>query len=159
MQKLKNLSKKFFIYASVLFASACLLLGVVYGVSKASIEMADYLFPAYIVTEVNVPKKVVKPLTMKEYVLKEVAKAKLDVGVVDCIITKESRWDTWAYNINKDGSSDFGLFQINSVHKGTISVEDRFNYKTATAWALNKMKKDGYGAWVAYKSCSHLARK
>lgn len=93
-------------------------------------------------------------LTVKEYVKQEVEKAGLKWDDINCIITKESNWDNWATNWNTNQTVDYGLFQINSIHKGTISVEDRYDYKKATEWAINKIKRDNsYCAWVSSKSC------
>ena len=98
--------------------------------------------------DVRVPSKNTEP-SMREYVLEEVRKAGLDVDYVDRLIQCESTWNNWAYNLNTNGTSDLGLLQINSIHKGTISVEDRFNYKTAIKWAIEKRLRDGnWSAWT-----------
>ena len=120
------------------------------GLYKAVCYAQDYV-PSYTTTDVTI-----KEMPMKEWVLNEVKRAGLDVVEADCIITHESRWDNWATHWNTNGSIDYGLWMINSVHKKTISVEDRFNYKKATRWAIAKRLHDGnWNAWVsAYKSCN-----
>ena len=148
---MKNKIKKLVVWFSVLFSAACLLLGVVYGVSKASLEMADRLFPAYIIPGIGVAHaETVKEIPIRLYVLNEFYKAGLSVDKADKIIACESKWDINAIHINSDKSYDSGLFQINSIHKD-ISLQDRIDYITATKWAINKVKKDGWGCWVCNK--------
>jgi hypothetical protein len=104
---------------------------------------------------VNVPRKGVEAEpTMREWVKSEVEKAGLDFETADCIIQNESGWDNWVYNINNNGSTDMGLWQINSIHKKTASVECRWDYKCATDWAIQKRLNDGnWNAWYAYDRC------
>jgi hypothetical protein len=94
------------------------------------------------------------PPTMREWVEAEVKNAGLDFGEVDCIIQNESNWNNWRYNINKNGSTDMGLWQINSIHKNTCSVECRWDYKCSTHWAIQKRLNDGnWNAWYGYDKC------
>lgn len=68
------------------------------------------------------------------------------------IINCESRWNPDAYHVNKNGTVDLGLVQINSIHKN-ISNHDKLDFKKAIDWMIAKINKDGgYGAWV----CSRL---
>lgn len=94
-------------------------------------------------------------LSIRDYVKQEVENAGLKWAEVDCLIQHESEWDNWAYGINNDGSTDFGLWQINSVHKLTASVACRWDYKCATRWSINKRLNDGnWHAWYGYlKHC------
>lgn len=97
--------------------------------------------------KVRQPEKIDK----KEWVFNEVRKAGLSVEEVDCLIHHESSWNEWAYNLNKNGSTDFGLWMINSIHKNTISVEDRWDYKKATKWSIAKRLRDGnWNAWYGF---------
>ena len=100
----------------------------------------------------NIEKPV--EMTMREWVLNEVKEAGLDLEEVDCLIKNESGWNNWAYNVNWNGNTtDMGLWQINSCHKGTISVEDRFDWKKSTKWAIQKRLQDGnWDAWYGYKN-------
>ena len=92
--------------------------------------------------------------TMREWIRQEIETAGLDWKTAECIITKESNWNVWATNWNTNGTIDYGTWQINSVHKNTISVEDRYDYKKATKWAIEKRKRDeNWCAWVASKKC------
>lgn len=97
---------------------------------------------------------------IKNYVLKAIYSAGLNPEEADCIITNESGWNDYAYNINTNGTTDFGLWMINSIHKNTISPKDRLDYKKATEWAINKRLNDGdWNAWVAWKKCKSLTLK
>lgn len=83
---------------------------------------------------------------VKDYVLNEFKQAGLDQYKAYDIIQCESRWDTQALHVNSNGTVDLGLFQINQIHKD-ISNQDKLDYKKATAWAINKVKKEGWSAW------------
>ncbi|HNU95907.1 MAG TPA: transglycosylase SLT domain-containing protein [Candidatus Magasanikbacteria bacterium] len=87
---------------------------------------------------------------MKAWVLGEIAKAGLNTKEAEIIITCESRWKPDAIGVNKNGSYDVGLWQINSIHKN-ISNAGKMDYKEATKWAIDKRLKDG--SWRAW-SCS-----
>jgi len=92
-------------------------------------------------------------LSMKEWVKQEVENAGLNWSIVDCLIQHESEWDNWRYGINTDGSTDMGLWQLNSVHKVTASVKCRWDYKCATHWAINKRLNVGHwNDWYGYKN-------
>lgn len=94
-------------------------------------------------------------LPIRDYVLGEFRKAGIDEYKMYSIIQCESGWRNDAINVNKNGSVDFSLLQINSIHKD-ISNADKFDYKTATAWAIKKIKKDGnMCAWVCAKKLGY----
>jgi len=102
-------------------------------------------------------KEKVKEPSMREWVLNRFKEEGLNVSLIECIIQNESGWDNWKYNINTNGSTDMGLFQINSIHKKTASVECRWDYKCSTEWAIKKIKRDGnYSAWYGIKNCLNL---
>jgi len=70
------------------------------------------------------------------------------------VINCESRWREDVINVNTNGSVDFGIMQINSIHKD-ISNADKLNYQKAIDWAIKKMHKDGsLNAWV----CNRLVK-
>jgi len=103
--------------------------------------------------DITIPDKkdIVEP-TMKEWIKTEVENAGLNWNEVDCLIQNESGWDNWKYGINTNGSTDFGLWQINSIHKETVSVECRWDYKCSTYWAIQKRLNQGHWeAWYGYK--------
>ena len=138
------------VLTSVVFLVSCLLVFSLYKFAVWFEVKTESLFPAYITPSVNVPKA--KPLSMKDYVLKEFAKANIDVKVAEAVINCESRFNPDAININTNKTYDAGLFQINSIHKD-ITLKDKLDYKAATAWAIKKIKRDGgFQAW----SCNKL---
>jgi len=87
---------------------------------------------------------------MRLWVLNEVKKAGLNIKEAEIIINCESRWQPDAIGVNKNGSYDVGLWQINSIHKN-LSNAEKMDYKEATKWAIEKRLKDG--SWRAW-SCS-----
>ena len=94
---------------------------------------------------------------MQSWVLRKVKEAGLDPDIAFNIIKCESNWKPEAYGVNKNGSTDFGLWQINSIHKAEISPKERLDYKIATEWAINKRLKDGN--WSAWYSSAHCWNK
>lgn len=104
----------------------------------------------YALADVEVPNK--EELPIKAYIRQEVERVGLSWNEVNCLIEHESGWSEWAQGVNNNHTTDSGIFQINSVHKNTISLEDRFDYKKATTWAINKRLHDGnWNAWYGYK--------
>ena len=159
MQKLKSKLTKFSI---ILFALTIISLGTIKMFeevetqtkkTKTSIVYGILNFleqPTSLVTFKRAEAKEAEP-TMKEWVRMEVEKAGLDWEEVDCIVQNESGWKNWNNNWNTNGTIDSGIFMINSVHKGTISLEDRYDYKKATTWAIEKRLHDGHWeAWYGY---------
>ena len=68
------------------------------------------------------------------------------VSIVNC----ESRFDLLAIGVNKNGTKDLGLWQINDIHK--LDRACAFDLECATNWAVNKYHKDGnWSAWVCAK--------
>jgi len=63
------------------------------------------------------------------------------------IAQAESSFNKNGYNENTNGTNDVGIFAINSIHG--VSDECRYDYKCNIKWALNKMAKEGYGAWYS----------
>lgn len=140
------LIKKLVVYSCVLLVASSV---VAVGLIKLG-SFIDNLFPVYQIAGVNVARAD-EEIPMKLYVLGEFNKAGLDIDKADKIIECESRWNINAINFNKDKTFDAGLFQINSIHKN-ITLEDKINYKTATAWVIKKVKHDGgWQAWVCNK--------
>ena len=85
----------------------------------------------------------------REYVLEEVKSAGIDPKLIDKLIQCESNWRQNAVGYNRNGSKDFGYWQINSIHK--LSDECLNSVPCSTKWAINKIKRDGgISAW----SCS-----
>lgn len=92
---------------------------------------------------------------MKLWVLNEIKKAGLNIKEAEIIINCESRWKPDAIGVNKNGSYDVGLWQINSIHKN-ITNAGKMDYKEATKWAIDKRLRDG--SWRAW-SCARKLYK
>lgn len=93
---------------------------------------------------------------IKNYVRVEAKKAGLNPNEVEAIINCESRWITDAKGVNRNGSYDLGLWQINSIHKNITDAE-KLDYKAATKWAIEKRLRDGN--WSAWYCARRLAIK
>lgn len=140
-------AKRFIIMASTLLLTIALSAGIIghYG-SKAEAEAA------YEVPEVNYEQA--PDPSIQEYVKSEVEKAGLNWNEVNCLIEHESGWNEWQQRVNNNHTTDSGLWQINSIHKGTIKLQDRFDIKASTAWSINKRLKEGnWSAWYGFDKC------
>lgn len=60
-----------------------------------------------------------------------------------------------ATNKNRNGSTDSGVFQINSVHKAKYAGRNIFDCKTNVEVAYQIWKAQGFEPWVAYKRGLH----
>ncbi len=76
-----------------------------------------------------------------------------DVRTAMQVAYAESGWDQSARNTNRNGSVDYGLFQINSVHKPSEAVKT--NIVANAAFARSLQAKQGWKPWVAYTSGSY----
>lgn len=99
--------------------------------------------------------------TMREWVLDEVKAAGINPELIDCLIKNESGWDANARYVNwhnKQGV-DRGLVMINDYWHPDVTNECAYNYKCATKWMINKIKKDkNVSAWYGVAGCdvSHI---
>lgn len=91
---------------------------------------------------------------MKKYVRSAAKEAGLNPNEVEAIINCESRWIADAKGVNRNGSYDLGLWQINSIHKNITDAE-KLDYKAATKWAIEKRLRDGN--WSAWYCARRLA--
>jgi lipocalin len=85
------------------------------------------------------------------------------IGTMVCISKYESSYNCDAINRNNDGSTDYGLMQINSYYwcsgdpfskynSCSISCTSLFNCQINTNCAYIVWKQQGYTAWYGYKS-------
>lgn len=78
------------------------------------------------------------------------------LAVANC----ESGLNAKAYNPNnKNGSTDGGLWQINSVHDKRLEALglDKFDPEDATKFARMLYEESGWKPWVCYWHPDHLA--
>jgi len=77
------------------------------------------------------------------------------VGKMLCTIKYESNFYERASNRNNNGSSDYGLFQVNSIHFRApgcpSSAAGLYDAATNTKCALSIYKSQGINAWYGYK--------
>jgi hypothetical protein len=75
-----------------------------------------------------------------------------DAAIAAAIAKAESSGKTGARNVNTNGTTDKGLWQINSVHgfKGNL-----FDARTNARAAYVVYRKQGFGAWVCYSNGSY----
>ena len=73
------------------------------------------------------------------------------------VMSAESNRYVEAYNTNVNGSTDRGLFQINSIHDSQISPEEAFKAipNAQFAFKLSKGGKD-FSPWYAYGGARYL---
>jgi soluble lytic murein transglycosylase-like protein len=86
---------------------------------------------------------------VKSEITKQAQLYRVDVGRALAIAKAESSFRAGAVNKNKNGSTDKGVYQINSIHK--VSDICRLDYKCNIEWAIRKMAREGFGAWNASK--------
>jgi hypothetical protein len=135
-------------------ASFCVLMAFAldYALIKSYLFITDPI-NQWTITEVMAKKakaQTTKEMPVKLWVLNEVFNAGLNPDEADCIIRNESGWQTDAIGATKD----YGLWQINIMHKKTIPLQDMFNYKEATEWSIAKRIHDGnWNAWMGWKNC------
>lgn len=87
--------------------------------------------------------------TTKETVLVMLSDAGIDTAKAERIIFCESSWNPRATNLNRNGSNDKGLWQLNSVHG--LSDEVRLDPIKSTEFAIKLIKKQGFKPWVCSK--------
>lgn len=84
--------------------------------------------------------------SIEEQVMSMLAEAGIDTVKAHRIIGCESTWNPKAYNKNKNGSNDAGLWQINSIHG--VSDAIRFDPIKSTEFAIKLIKEQGFKPWV-----------
>jgi arginine utilization protein RocB len=87
------------------------------------------------------------------YLLDLEYKFSLEEKIDAMIIVKcESKFDLYAINVNRNGSLDLGIWQINErIHK--LSRECMFDMYCSTEYAINQLyaKNKNFSAWVCAK--------
>lgn len=70
--------------------------------------------------------------------------------------TENGTWQCDRYNINPNGTLDWGLFQINTVHLKNIDLKSLLDCKANVEYAYKLFKDQGWTPWVAYQTKSYL---
>jgi lysozyme C len=88
--------------------------------------------------------------------LRQAGFAENTIGKMVCTAKYESSYYARATNKNKNGSTDRGLFQIDSLHIGKTkgcpsSAEGLFNPQANAKCAMAVFKSQGINAWYGYK--------
>lgn len=83
-----------------------------------------------------------------------------EIATATAIALAESGGDTAATNRNTNGSYDYGLWQINTVHGGLLNQGDKFNPLDNAKMALSVYKGAGnkWTPWSVYKSGVYRAQ-
>lgn len=74
------------------------------------------------------------------------------VLIMTAIALGESGGRTDITHANKDGSTDYGVWQINSVHSDILATGNWSDPAANARMAYAVWKKQGYRAWSVYKS-------
>lgn len=82
---------------------------------------------------------------------------KEDSRLMIAVCTAESHLSEKAIHQNSDGSTDYGVCQINSVHKGRVGgyAERLLDAKTNIEVAYQIFKEQGANPWVQYQNGSY----
>lgn len=80
-----------------------------------------------------------------------------DIKTAVAIAYAESKFDTSAQGTNNNGTHDWGLFQINDVHKPTTA--EKIQPLANTKKAFSVYKQQGWGAWATYNRGLSAAEK
>lgn len=75
-----------------------------------------------------------------------------DAVIATQIAWAESGWDPAATHTNSDGSTDYGLMQINSVHADILRTGSWSDPVANMRMARAVKAQQGWGAWVGYNS-------
>ena len=77
------------------------------------------------------------------------------IGVMVCIAKWESSYYTGAINHNTGGTTDYGLFQINTYYWGSacgVSGSQLMDPAVNARCALRVYREQGYNAWYGYQA-------
>lgn len=80
-----------------------------------------------------------------------------DVPIAVGVAMAESGGNTGATHRNTNGSTDYGLFQINSIHSDVLARGNWRNPVDNAKMAYAVKSSSGWNAWVTYKSGAYKA--
>jgi len=76
--------------------------------------------------------------------------------VMYAIAMAESRFRPNATNVNKNGSIDRGIFQVNDKFHPKLTNDLAFSFKENIDYAIKLMKRSGFTPWSAFKNGSYV---
>lgn len=84
-----------------------------------------------------------------------------EIETATAVALAESGGETTATNKNTNGSIDYGLWQINTVHGSLLTQGDKFNPLDNAKMALTVWNGAGkkWTPWTVYKTGAYLAQK
>jgi len=104
------------------------------------------------------PKEVrIQILYSKDEVLKKIREAFLDAPIMLEVARCESQYKVTAHNttLNKDGTTDGGIFQINSVHDEELAILglDKWDPEDNIKFARILYDRRGLNPWNSSRGC------
>lgn len=115
------------------------------GNRTSKVEVKDVVVKEVKAQEIPVVEKIWALLDTYNLTLSE----KIDTMV---ILKCESHYDSYAINVNKDGSLDLGVAQFNGKHHPEVSRSCAFNIECAIKEMMRIYKKDGnFNQWACNK--------
>jgi hypothetical protein len=91
------------------------------------------------------------PAYIQEYIRDEFNKNGLDGDLAVKISWLESRHKLDAVNVNKDGSRDRGVLQINSRWHPEVSDECAYDLDCSVKEGIRIVNQSGWNQWTTYK--------
>jgi hypothetical protein len=91
------------------------------------------------------------PAYIQDYIRDEFDKAGLDGDLAVKISWLESKHKLDAVNVNKDGSRDRGVLQINSRWHPEVSDECAFDLSCSVKEGIRIVKSSGWNQWTTLK--------
>ena len=92
-----------------------------------------------------------KDLTVQDLIAIEATKSGVDINTMLKLAFKESRFDQYAINVNKNRTVDRGIFQWNDYWHREISDKCAFDVSCASQKTAEAIKKGKISMWVASK--------
>lgn len=91
--------------------------------------------------------------TIKETIIRICKAEKVDPDLATRVANCESGLNPTAVNVNADGSTDRGLFQINNKYHPEVSDADAYNAEKSTQFFCMAFKAGNLNWWSASKNC------
>ena len=123
-------------------------ISIAFIASNSDFEWADATYAA------SRPETAPQPtLSVQEHVIgimkDEFGLSWPEIAEAISIISCESSWNEWAIGVNKDGSKDLGLWQLNEKWNKDLTRACAFDVYCSTRKAMEIYKKRGnWSAWI-----------